>query len=799
MIFRFGDFLLNPATRELSRGGAPVALPARAFDCLVYLVENRDRAVGRDELIAAVWGRTEVSDALLGHTLVKLRRGLGDSGDAQRTVRTVPRFGYRWDMETHAETEPAPRADAPPAVPGAATPASPAGSTGWLARDRRRRPAAIVLAIALVLILLAWWTLRPREASAPPTGAVPAASHDANKPAAEAALPALVLPAEVDAGEEWQWLRLGLMDLVAHRLRDGHLPTVSSESVVGLLRERSHDDGAALLQDPALAQVAALRVLPRAAFVDGRWQVQLDARGSQRTVSAGATADSAMEAARAAADDLLQKYGHAAKRGGGERVPGLDELLQRSGAAMLADQLEEARSVIEQAPPALREQPEIEQRLAQIDLRAGDYAAVEARLLPLLDRLGHGRDEALRARAMITLAAAHVRQNRIARTEELYEEAIAIGRAQDDRVVLGVALLGRGAVLAQKRAFDEAREELARARIELATVGDALGIANVDVNLGEIELMRRRPADALAVLRSAAREFEQLGAREGRAYTLPLQVAAELELLDNEAALATSERLWPPEAHTSNRRIRWSLVLARAAALAANGRRGEAWRLLDHVAAQADPARDRLARAGADLLAARMAEQAGDAMAALARLGSALGPAFCAAESVACLRGRVQRIRLLAATGRADAAWEALAAIDPGAEPGTAGQWQRMQATLARAEVDRAQGHQAEALEGYAAAMAIAEELGIPEDLVAVATARIAALVEAGQLDIAQVASGRIGLWAARDLRAAQAQARLFRALGESDAAVRAEAVVAALESDAGPPPRGEQEPPGKE
>ena len=89
-MYRFGEFLLDPATRELRERGALVALPARAFDCLAYLVEHRERAVGRDELIAAVWGRVEVSEALLSHTIVKVRRSLGDTGNEQCLIRTVP-------------------------------------------------------------------------------------------------------------------------------------------------------------------------------------------------------------------------------------------------------------------------------------------------------------------------------------------------------------------------------------------------------------------------------------------------------------------------------------------------------------------------------------------------------------------------------------------------------------------------------------------------------------------------------------------------------------------------------------
>ncbi len=63
--YRFGHFSVAVATRELREGNAPIELPARAFDCLVYLIEHRERAVGRDELIAAVWGRADVSEALL--------------------------------------------------------------------------------------------------------------------------------------------------------------------------------------------------------------------------------------------------------------------------------------------------------------------------------------------------------------------------------------------------------------------------------------------------------------------------------------------------------------------------------------------------------------------------------------------------------------------------------------------------------------------------------------------------------------------------------------------------------------
>ena len=103
VVYRFGEYCLDPAMRELRQGGLEVSLPPKSFDCLVYLVEHRDRAVGRDELISAVWGRVDVSDAVLAQTLLRARRSVGDTGAGQTTIRTIPRFGYRWAAPLVAE------------------------------------------------------------------------------------------------------------------------------------------------------------------------------------------------------------------------------------------------------------------------------------------------------------------------------------------------------------------------------------------------------------------------------------------------------------------------------------------------------------------------------------------------------------------------------------------------------------------------------------------------------------------------------------------------------------------------
>src|SRR5579859_3304169 len=95
-VYCFGNYRIDPARRQIAVDGAYIDLPSSAFDCLVYLIQHRERAVGRDELISAVWGRADISENLLSHTLVRIRRALADGSAPYGLVRTVARFGYHW-------------------------------------------------------------------------------------------------------------------------------------------------------------------------------------------------------------------------------------------------------------------------------------------------------------------------------------------------------------------------------------------------------------------------------------------------------------------------------------------------------------------------------------------------------------------------------------------------------------------------------------------------------------------------------------------------------------------------------
>jgi DNA-binding response OmpR family regulator len=55
--YHFGSFVLDPASRALLRNGKLLAVSSKVFDCIVYLVENRDRAVGATSLLRQSGGK----------------------------------------------------------------------------------------------------------------------------------------------------------------------------------------------------------------------------------------------------------------------------------------------------------------------------------------------------------------------------------------------------------------------------------------------------------------------------------------------------------------------------------------------------------------------------------------------------------------------------------------------------------------------------------------------------------------------------------------------------------------------
>ena len=121
--YRFSGHILSPARRTLVRDGRELPLIPRYFDLLVLLVERRNEAVSRNEILDAVWSDVIVTDGALSQAVRILRRTLGDDPREPTFIRTVSRHGYRFVCDDVVE-EP----DEGPMEPVRAATAEPVGA-----------------------------------------------------------------------------------------------------------------------------------------------------------------------------------------------------------------------------------------------------------------------------------------------------------------------------------------------------------------------------------------------------------------------------------------------------------------------------------------------------------------------------------------------------------------------------------------------------------------------------------------------------------------------------------------------
>ena len=107
MKIRFLDFEIDTERQELKRDGTLVPIQPQAFDLLVYLIENRESVVSKDDVINVVWDGRAISDGSLNARVNAARRAVGDTGEAQAVIRTIPRRGFRFvaDVTTDESIE----------------------------------------------------------------------------------------------------------------------------------------------------------------------------------------------------------------------------------------------------------------------------------------------------------------------------------------------------------------------------------------------------------------------------------------------------------------------------------------------------------------------------------------------------------------------------------------------------------------------------------------------------------------------------------------------------------------------
>lgn len=757
--YRFGEYRIDPAARELRRGGELLSLPRRVFDGLAYLVEQRERAVGHDELIAALWGRVDVANAQLSQLIMQVRRVVGDDSQAQHSVRTIAGFGYRWVVPTEAVDadealpEPLPAA---PAADAVIAEAGAARATGHAARPRtRRRIGAIVLTLlALIAVLAAGWRLfAPRPLSNVSSGAV------------------VVLPFEVDAPEDVDasWARLGVMDQVAGRLRRAGLPVPPSDAVVAAVHA-----SAAL---PEAEREAALRrTLGAGLLVHGvathakdGWTVALsaDAAGdARRRVESGRY--ELVDSARRASDLLLAALGRRSADEAATDTP-LEERLQRARAALLANQLDAARAAIESAPDAMRRTPELRYELARVEFHAGQLDRAEAiveRVLadPAAAALPQLRARALRMRGWIAIgkdrgwAAA-------APSFDASVHALDGVRAPD---ALGTALAERGVAQVMLRRFDEAALDFGQARAQLEIAGDRHTLGEMNNYLGHLELARLRVGEALPYFRTAAEIAESFGSIDSLRYNLSALLQSQMRLLQWPDARATGERLWALRERLENAGLRAASESYYALALIGEGRLAEAERALAPYPVDAQPEFAAEYLRYALLARAELAMLRGQPREALAAAARAIEVWPVRAETDAEQRARVELLRQRASIAVGAPVEARIGSLEPRDDPDFA-----VPDRIARAEWAAAHGRDADAEALLREAADLAETQGVPGTILLATGAYVPWLLAHGRTADAAARSGRAGVWAERDFDSALLQAAVFHAGGEAEAWTR--------------------------
>ncbi|HXD31500.1 MAG TPA: winged helix-turn-helix domain-containing protein [Pyrinomonadaceae bacterium] len=174
-LYRFGQFALDSRKRTVSCADSPVALTPKAFDVLLFLVQNPNRLVTKEELLQAVWGDTFVEEGNLTQYISHLRKALGDHAEDARLIVTIARKGYQFTGEVAvaeagdttkqiAVEAPATETSRADAQPVHEIPVKEAVRKA----PRRGWRAAIVGAFALILVVAGYMVWRHFRVGTPP-------------------------------------------------------------------------------------------------------------------------------------------------------------------------------------------------------------------------------------------------------------------------------------------------------------------------------------------------------------------------------------------------------------------------------------------------------------------------------------------------------------------------------------------------------------------------------------------------------------------------------------------------------
>lgn len=493
--FRFGEFRLDAARRELSKRGEPVVVQPRVFDLLVFLVEHRDRAVSKDELQDAVWTGMVVTEASLTRAVMKLRQALGDDASTQSVIKTVHGHGYRF-VAPIAESP----VDAAPELGGEA------GSRRGPGRDGRTWWPIVAAAVVVAVTAVSLLTLRSPDTSGTRIA---------------------VLPVEDATGDEdMAWARLGLMSLATGLVETtGEIPVVPDNQVASVAGGTDPGErtviGERLRRAYGATHLLAMRLERSGGMLRINYRVVMpDDQETRGTMVGEDPTDLTRGVVRSVVASIAGQRRMHERFGAVSVDPFVNEAYARGMSFSLEGRCVDARPLFKVAmdqEPGLFE-PRYEYAVCSRIL--GEQEVAETILTELVDeKRAEGPSRQL-SMALTVLGVLHNRTGRLDEAEALEMESLEVARAIDAPDLAGTVLVNLAIIADDRGEFDVARDRLGRALVAYQESGREILPGQVYSALSNLSMAQGELDQAEGNLAKAIESFRFIGDRRNEAMML---------------------------------------------------------------------------------------------------------------------------------------------------------------------------------------------------------------------------------------------------------------------------------------
>lgn len=550
MRYLFGEFDLDADKHELTQNGAPVSIEPQVFSLLVYLIENREKVVSKDDIIEAVWDGRFVSDSAVSSRIKSARQAIGDDGQTQKYIKTIHGRGFRFVGEAREAS-----GDTPPAS-YAPAPASPLESA---AAARMKSPATRWIAGLLAAVVA--------------TGLVLFGLNQASGASAAQNRIAVLPVSNVTGDASLDWTEFGLMSLAAHDLADrSGENVVPARAIISAWEEGEWLEGGAIAFDEqAVARLqkaygASHIIASRLSRSEGEAGLQLEYRmlnprglSPMRVLRGSEPTDLARQMSR----DVLATLPRSGERNFSADTmsedPFVAEAYARGRALQLEGQAEESRNLFQVAAEQDPGNIWLRYEYALSTRMMGELDEAESLLRTLEGEARGGEDEAVLGAILNGLGHIYSRRRETEEAVAVYEEALGIFEALGDPLRTATVLINLGIEERRLKNFDKAEAYLGRSLTEFEKAGyerppgqlfnslallkvetgdDAAGEMYMERALDSFQLTGERRAEAI-VLRNLA----DMSVRAGRWEEAGDRLLASLEIrraLDDRYGLASS-------------------------------------------------------------------------------------------------------------------------------------------------------------------------------------------------------------------------------------------------------------------